>query len=202
MHEVSDIKYHVLCISTMQLLYQNIAISGEAGTGKGTLLEGLRSYLTPLGWRFASGGQLIRDQSGEQVVVICDKVSDDFNNFVEKRTEDLFVKEKHYVIEAWLAGWVARTMDDTLRVLLVCSDPDVLTERVAARDHVTPQEAKSIMQQRSDGNDRNWRRIYGDHDFMDPSMFHLVIDTFDKRKEDIVQIVLDKLGYQSPPHQP
>lgn len=195
MHEVSGIKYHVLRISIMQLHYQNIAISGGVASGKGTLKNNLRAYLEPLGWKFASGGDLNRSKSGEYIAPSAEKVPDSFNNYIEQRTEELFTKEKHYVIEAWLAGWVARNMADTLRVLLICSNPAVVVDRVANRDKVGIERAKEVIRERNTMNTQTWNRLYGEQDFQDPKHFHLVIDTYANSKEEVVRKVLDALGY-------
>jgi cytidylate kinase len=179
----------------MTLNYQNIAISGAVASGKGTLKNNLKSYLSPLGWKFTSGGELNRSKSGDYTSPSADKVSDEFNNYIEKRTEELFTKEKHYVIEAWLAGWVARNMDDTLRVLLVCSNPAVTIDRVVNRDKVTVSEAKDIIRSRVTTNAQTWNRLYGEYDFQDPNYFQLVIDTYTTSKQETVQKVLNALGY-------
>lgn len=179
----------------MTLNYQNIAISGAVASGKGTLKDNLAKYLMPLGWKLTSGGELIRKESGDNLSPTANQVSDAFNNFVEKRTEELFTKEKQYVVEAWLAGWVARDMDDTLRVLLVCSNPAVTIDRVVNRDHVTVDRAKEIVRKRIEQNAQTWKRLYGEHDFQDPKYFQLVIDTYALNKQEVVQKVLEALGY-------
>lgn len=179
----------------MTLKYQNIAISGGVASGKGTLKNNLRAYLEPLGWKFSSGGELNRSKSGEYVAPSADKVSDQFNNYIEKRTEELFANEKQYVIEAWLAGWVARNREDTLRVLLVCSNPAVVVDRVANRDKVGIERAKEVIRERNLLNTQTWNRLYGEQNFQDPKLFHLVIDTYANSKEEVVHKVLDTLGY-------
>lgn len=180
----------------MDLKYKNIAISGGVASGKGTLKDNLRPYLEPLGWKFASGGELNRKQSHENISPSADKVTDDFNNYIEKRTEELFTNEKHYVIEAWLAGWVARNMQDTLRILLTCSHPALRIDRVAARDKVTIAEAKQVIHDREESNTKVWHRLYGNHDFYDPKLFHVVIDTYSCGPMETVGKVLDELGYK------
>ncbi|MBP6994263.1 cytidylate kinase family protein [Candidatus Woesebacteria bacterium] len=178
-----------------ELKFKNVAISGAVASGKGTLKHNLEKHLAPHGWHFSSGGELNRNRSGDNISPSANKVSDEYNKYIEKRTEELFVKEKHYVIEAWLAGWVARDMTDTLRVLLVCSNPAVTIDRVVNRDKVTVTQAKEILRERMLLNEQTWKRLYGDHDFQDPKHFQLVIDTYTNNREEVVQKVLDALGY-------
>ncbi|MFO0703526.1 MAG: cytidylate kinase family protein [Patescibacteria group bacterium] len=180
----------------MVLKYQNISISGGVACGKGTLKDGLRQYLEPLGWKFASGGELNRRKSGDNLTPSAEKVSVEFNNSIEKRTEDLFIKEKNYVIEAWLAGWVARNMTDTLRIFMYCSNDAVRVDRVSNRDHVDIQTAKEIIRDRELANFSEWKRIYGDHNFWDPNIYQLKIDTYSLGKTQAVQAALEALGFQ------
>ena len=46
---------------TMNLKFKNITISGGVSTGKNTLLDNLKPHLEPQGWKFTSGGQILRD---------------------------------------------------------------------------------------------------------------------------------------------
>ena len=176
--------------------FKNIAISGGVACGKGTLKDGLREYLEPLGWKFASGGELNRKKSGDNVTPSADKVSVDFNMSLEKRTEELFLNEKNYVIEAWLAGWVARNMQDTLRVFMSCSNDAVRIDRVSNRDRVDIKQAKEIIKNRETANFAEWKKIYGDHDFWNPDIYQLKIDTYSLGKMQSIDAVLNALGYE------
>ena len=46
-----------------KLKYSSIAISGQPGAGRTTLLANLKPYLVPLGWEFFSGGDWSRQFS-------------------------------------------------------------------------------------------------------------------------------------------
>lgn len=180
----------------MNLNYENITISGGVAVGKNTLKDNLVSHLEPLGWKFTSGGQLNRDFTKENIAPLASNVSEEFNRFIEKRTHDLLTKEKNYVIEAWLAGFVARELKNTLRILLVCGNDALRVDRVANRDKITVAEALEIIKKRENDNLAEWRRIYGDYNFFDPQYYHLVIDTYSSGQMETVGIVLDKLGYR------
>src|SRR3989304_7892124 len=105
----------------MNFKYEKITMSGGVATGKNTLLNNLKSYLKPLGWKFTSGGQLLRDFAKEYVQPLASLADKKFHNTLDERTRKLLTKEGHYVIEAWLAGFMARDLKNTLRVLLICS---------------------------------------------------------------------------------
>ena len=174
--------------------YKNITISGGVAVGKNTLQENLKSYLQPQGFKFTSGGQLLRDFSREYVQPLASLAPDEFHHKLDDRTKKLLGEGK-YVIEAWLAGFMARDRDDTLRILLICSHDSVRIDRVVNRDKVTIEKAKAYIKDREETNFREWKRIYGDHDFFDPKYYHLVIDTYSSGPNETVGKVLDKLGY-------
>ena len=174
--------------------YKNITISGGVAVGKNTLQENLKSYLQPQGFKFTSGGQLLRDFSREYVQPLASLAPDEFHHKLDDRTKKLLGEGK-YVIEAWLAGFMARERDDTLRILLICSHDSVRIDRVVNRDKVTIEKAKAYIKDREETNFREWKRIYGDHDFFDPKYYHLVIDTYSSGPNETVGKVLDKLGY-------
>lgn len=180
----------------MNLNFENITISGGVAVGKNTLKDNLRPYLEPMDWKFTSGGQLLRDFTKEYVQPLASLADDDFHRQLDQRTLDLLTKEGKYVIEAWLSGFVARDLDNTLRILLVCHDDALRVDRVANRDKVTIEEAKNYIRQREEDNFKEWKRLYGDFNFWNPDYYHLIIDTYANGPQETVQLVLEKLGYE------
>ncbi len=179
----------------MKLNYDNITISGGVAVGKNTLLQNLKPHLEPLGWKFTSGGQILRDFTKEYVQPNADLVNDDFHKKLDERTIKL-LDSKHYVIEAWLSGFMARERTDTLRILLGCRENSLRIDRVANRDRVSVEQAKNYIRERESINMKEWKRIYGDYNFWDPKYYHLVIDTYSSGQMETVGIVLDELGYK------
>jgi len=179
----------------MNLKFENITISGGVAVGKNTLKDNLRPYLVPLGWKFTSGGQILRDFTKEYKQPLASLADDEFHRKIDQRTLDLLTKEKYYVIEAWLSGFVARELDNTLRVLLVCDNPALRVDRVANRDKISIEEAKNSIREREDDNFKEWKRIYGDYNFWDRKYFHLVIDTYSHGQQETAKKVLEMLGY-------
>ena len=180
----------------MNLQYRNITISGGVAVGKNTLHGNLKQYLVPLGWRFTSGGKLLRDFSKEYVQPVASLVPDEFHHQLDDRTKKL-LENGHYVIEAWLAGFMAKDRNDTLRVLLRCQNDALRIDRVANRDNISINEAKKYIKAREEGNFIEWKRIYGNYDFFDPQYYHLVIDTYSSGPNETVGKVLDNLGYKN-----
>jgi cytidylate kinase len=118
------------------------------------------------------------------------------HRLIDERTIKL-LKEGHYVINSWLAGFMARNFEDTLRVLLICSNPALKVDRVVNRDKVTIEEAKRMIKEREEDNLKTWKKIYGDFDFFDPKYYHLVIDTYSSGPLETVGKVLDRLGFKN-----
>lgn len=180
----------------MKLKYDNITISGGVATGKNTLLNNLKSYLGPLGWKFTSGGQLLRDFAKEYVQPLATLVDKKFHNQLDARTKNLLTNEGHYVIEAWLAGFMARKLKNTLRVLLTCTDHALQVDRVTNRDKISIEQAKKFIKEREDINFKEWKKIYGNYNFFDPKYYTVVINTYSSGQLETVGKVLDKLGFK------
>ncbi len=178
------------------LRFRNITISGGVAVGKNTLLNNLKPYLLPIGWQLTSGGQLLRDFAQEQVQPLASLVSDDFHHKLDERTKSL-LETGHIVIEAWLAGFMARKRNDTLRILLTCQNDALRVDRVANRDKIPVSQAVEYIKEREDNNFKEWKRLYGDYNFFDPSYYHIVVDTYSSGPNETVGMVLDKLGYQN-----
>lgn len=182
----------------MKPKYDNITISGGIGVGTTTLFNNIKPYLAPLGFKFRSSGQHIREFTKENVMPVATLVSDDFDRQLEKSVTDALKKEKKWVIEAWLSGFVARNFKNTLRVLLICSNESLKIDRIVNRDGLSVVNARKFIHAREEENFKKWRRIYGDYDFLDPKYYNLIIDTGSSGPLETVGKVLDKLGYKTP----
>ncbi len=184
--------------------YRNITISGGVGTGTTTLSKLLKAKLELLGWKFFNGGEFMRDYAikkglfdpKNQMYHTAEVYSDDFDKQVDYGMKDRLEKESNLVLESWLSGFMAQGVKGVLKVLLVCSDDAVRVDRVANRDNSTIEEAKKHIFEREEKNFEKWKRLYGDHNFWDPSLYDLVIDTYKYSREETAGIVLYKLGYQ------
>lgn len=181
----------------MKLKYNNITISGGVAVGKNTLLNNLKPYLKPLGWKFTSGGQILRNYLKDNLHPLASRAKKEIHYQIDNRTKKL-LEEGHYVIESWLAGFMARNRQDTLRILLVCSDLAIKIDRVVNRDKISVEQAKIFIKEREENNLKTWQKIYGPYNFLDPNAgyYDLVIDTYSSGPLETVGKVLDKLGYQ------
>ena len=189
----------------MSLLYRNITISGGVACGKGTLARNLESVLSKEGWKAFSGSELAHrfapDHYDEHFKDAkkqhhnAEAYNDETDRIIDRKITDLIQTEDHHIVESWLAGFNARNISDTLRVLLVSSMPSVLIDRIVNRDHCTVEEAKRHIEERNTKNFAKWRRIYGDFNFFSPSFYTLVIDTYAHGPLETANRVLNELGY-------
>ena len=182
----------------MNLKFDNITISGGVAVGTTTLLNNLKPYLEPSGFKFRSTGQFIRNYTKENIMPVATLVSDDFDRNIESEVKKLLSTEKGWVMEGWLAGFVARELDNCFRILLICSENAVRIDRVVNRDKVFFRKAKNYIAQRESENFKKWKKIYGDADFFNYKFYHLVIDTLSSGPLETVGKVLDKLAYKIP----
>ncbi|MCX7881161.1 MAG: cytidylate kinase family protein [Patescibacteria group bacterium] len=178
----------------MKLKFENITISGGIASGKNTLLNNLKPFLEPLGWQFTSGGQILRDYLKEYVHPLASSAPEEIHHQIDERTIKL-LKQGYWVIESWLAGFMARHLKNTLRILLICSNPALKIDRVANRDKISVEKAKILVKEREEENFKTWKKIYGDYNFFNPKYYHLLIDTYSSGPLETVGKVLDVLGY-------
>jgi cytidylate kinase len=179
----------------MNFKYDNIAISGGVAVGKSTLLNNLKSYLSPYEWKFESIGDIHRAYLKDNIMPEATRVSDDFDRKIEKEVERVLTEEKHVAMQSWICGFVARDIPKTLKVLLVCEDNHLRIDRVANRDKITMVQAGQFIKQREEGNIGKYKRLYGDYNFWDPKYYNIVIDTYACGPLETTGIVLDALGY-------
>lgn len=181
----------------MTLKFDNLTISGGIAVGKNTLMDNLRPYLEPYGWKFRSSGQIIRDYAKEYVLPLGSLAPDVLHHKIDDKVRDLLEKDKHWVIEAWLSGYLAKDFDNTLRVLLICSENSLRVDRVANRDKVTIQQAIEYIKKREEDNEKTWNRIYKFNDYWNPKHYHLIIDTYSSGQMETAGKVLDALDYDN-----
>lgn len=198
--------------------YSNIAISGLPGSGSTTLLRLLKEELDLDGWRGYSGGEFMRAYAAENGL-FDDKqklhhpatvYADDFDRQVDMGVREKLKTQKKWIIESWLAGFLAQGLDSTLKVLVMCSDDAVRIDRIVNRDEVSVDEAKAHIKHRYAENLAKWARMYADEwhdwvikpgtlsehnpiDFWNPKLYDVVIDTYSTNQSKTLSIVLDAI---------
>lgn len=203
---------------TSDYAYKNITISGLPGAGSTTLLSELKQSLEYDRWTGFSGGQFMRAYAIEKNLFNSeDKLhhsslayGEEFDRKVDFGIREKLQTEEKWIIESWLAGFLAQQVPGTLKVLLICSDEAIRVDRVVNRDEVDVQVAKDNMHRRYRENYEKWSRMYAHEwnewvvkpgtlpkdapiDFWSPDIYDVVVDTYSSSKEQTLQKVLNAL---------
>lgn len=185
------------------LKYSSIAISGQPGAGRSTLLKNLKLHLTPLGWKSFSGGEWSRQFSikagKHDPKDPTHHFATDFGEEIDYQI-DVAMREKlsnpntHMAVESWIAGWNMRSLPHVLKVLLICDDA-LRIDRIVNRDNVTVEEAKRHLREREGANLSKWEHMYKTRDFWNPKYYDLIINTYSHSQKETLDLVLQALRY-------
>lgn len=177
--------------------FRSIAISGRIAVGSSSLAKALSLRL---GWKLRDAGQIFRDvtaQAGFNLEVDVDKAigdrDDQIDKEVDRKTVEIFTQGYDSVVTSKLAGFLGREAEGVLRVLVICPINDRITRYSKDRGY-SAGEAKKLLEEREEKDREKWERMYGTHDFFDPKIFHLVIDSGKLRVEEEVDLILRHLN--------
>jgi predicted cytidylate kinase len=157
------------------LTYTNIALSGDVGTGTTTLGRNLASSL---GWKHINAGDYFRAWHREQGIPLenVQEIPAEVDRALDLKFQTDMQNIAQTVFESHLAGWLARELSHTFKVLCV-ADPEVAMARIAAREGWNLDEARHFSELRSERLNQKFERLYGVAYPYDPSFFDIVVDT-------------------------
>jgi cytidylate kinase len=198
--------------------YRNVTITGLPGTGSTTLLNLLKAELKFDGWTGFSGGEFMRKYAVEKGLYDNAKkihhdasaYGEDFDRKIDLGVREKLQEEEKWIIESWLAGFMAQGLDGVLKILVTCEQDSVRVDRIMNRDGVTVGEAKKHINHRYQTNLKKWSEMYSDLwqkwavaqgpvteedpiDFWRPDLYDVVIDTFSNNKQQTLQLALDAI---------
>ena len=172
----------------------SITISGIPGSGKSTVAELLKDKL---GIRYVYSGMIFREMakkynmSLEEFGKYCEK-----NSKIDKELDDRqlqILREGDVILEGRLSGWLAhRNKIPAFKVSLV-ADLDTRAHRIVKREEGSVEQRKKEILERERSEFLRYKKYYK-IDIKDSSIYDLVIDTGDKTPEEIVDIIIEKLG--------
>src|SRR3989337_3125090 len=116
--------------------FRNITISGRVARRATTLSKNLAKKLS---WKLINGGELYRryaQNNGiplEQTSLSSDKYHEELDEFIKGKLS----KEKQLIIESWLAGFDAQSVEGVFKIFVVCSEDAVRIDRLVNRDKIT-----------------------------------------------------------------
>lgn len=201
--------------------FNNVTISGLPGCGSTTLLNMLREHLKFDGWKGFSGGEFMRAYAAEKglfddsqgVHHDATAYSDDFDRQVDMGMREKLIKERKWILESWLSGFLGQGVPRVFKVLMICSDQAVRIDRIVNRDQITVEQAKKHIQKRYRANYQKWSRMYTQEwhdwvvatgqatpdqpiDFWRPDLYDCVIDTYSTNQQQALKTVLDAIEAQ------
>jgi predicted cytidylate kinase len=155
--------------------FLNIALSGDVGTGTTTLGRNLASSLN---WQHINAGEYFRAWHREKGVPLenVKEIPAEVNRELDERFLRDMQSIGKMVFESHLAGWLARDLSQTFKILCV-ADKEVTMARIASREGWDITEAKKFSEMRSKGLNETFGELYGVTNPYDPSLFDAVIDT-------------------------
>lgn len=167
-----------------------ICISGDAASGKTTAAK---RVLARLGedWRIVSTGGRFREYCASRGIdpQQISHLGDDFHRDADRSMLQLLQDESHLIAEARLVGYLAREMDDALRVFCECP-LDVRAARVVDREPgYALEQARQRVAERDQADTENFRRLYG-IDYHDRAYYHLVLDTHALDPDQVAEAIL------------
>jgi cytidylate kinase len=170
-----------------------IAISGTAGSGKSTIAKLLAKKLK---YRHYSMGDFQREIAKEKGISITElgefeKKDPSLDKMVDEKQTELSLKEDNYVIDGWLTPLFTK---NSFKIFMN-ADLKIRAERVYKRepkDYKDLNDAVKKIEQREKTNRERWLKFY-DYDFRDKKNYDLMVDTSDKKVEDVLELVMKKI---------
>lgn len=172
--------------------YKNIAISGRIAVGSSSLAKALSLRL---GWKLRDASQIFRDismHSGFDLEKDPQKYGEEIDRAVDKETRET-LKSEQAVVASKLAGFLSRDIDESFRILVSCPIEERISRYAKDRGYSLTKSGH-LIDSREKSDQEKWENLYGKHDFFDPKIFHLVIDSGKLRIEKEVDLVLRHLN--------
>ncbi len=171
-----------------------ITITGPPGSGKSTVARKLSERLD---LKRYSAGDIRRDIARQEGMTLKELNKKDEKTHEADRAADEMLKrigeeEDDFVAEGRLPAYF---IPDSIKIFLDV-DPKVGAERVmktrkGLENYSTVEEAQEKLAEREASDARRYRELYGIENYKDKSNFGLVIDTTNRKTEEVVEKILD-----------
>ncbi len=192
-NQIEEIKKQLFGKDGLEKLinYQNIAISGEIGSGKTSLAKNLAKIL---GWQYLSAGDFFRAWHKQNNIALeeAEKVPENIDKKVDHDFKTQMENNKNFVFESHLADFLAKDLTDTYKILIV-ADFDKRMERVAQRENVPLKKVCEESEERSKSLVEKFKKLYGVQDQFDKNYFNLIIDSTNKNQNEVLEEALEGL---------
>lgn len=171
-----------------------ITISGTPGSGKTTVAQILEKKL---GLKYVYSGIIFRELAKKYNMTLyefgkyCEEHSQIDKELDDKQLEIL--KKGDVILEGRLAGWLAHKNNIPALKVLIDADLETRARRIVNRERGAVEKRKKEIQEREKSEAKRYKEYYGVN-LKDRSIYDIVIDSTDKTPEEIVELILKKLG--------
>lgn len=170
-----------------------ITVGGKSGAGKGSLSQQISDILGIPAYSAGDFFREIADEKGMSVEELSEKADKETDVEVDRRTLQKGLEES-CVIDGRLASWALGDYAD-LRIFLA-ADLDKRAERIAEREGIDFEDAKSRTEKRDQDNNQRYKNYYS-IDTDNQEIYDVVLDNTDMNLEEqkkAVREVLEKEG--------
>jgi predicted cytidylate kinase len=171
-----------------------ITISGFPGAGTTTIAKLLEKKL---GLKYVYSGDIFRKMAEKH-----DMSLDKFGSYCEKHREIdqqlddyqlMILRKGNVIVEGRIAGWIAHQNNIPAVKVLIDADREIRARRIVKRETGNVEKRKQEIIAREKSEATRYKKYYN-IDLNDTSIYDLVIDSSDKTPEEIVDIIIKKIG--------
>jgi len=171
---------------------EKITLSGLAGVGKGTTT---RLLAEQLGWQAVSAGDLYRQLAEKKKLSLAElETLATLDSSLDRDLDDYIrqfgATHRQFVCEGRLT-W--HFIPDAFKVKLDC-DFDTRIQRIAAREQIPIDQARSQTLHRENAIRLRYRTYYQIDDFLADRNFDLVVDTTRPSPEQVASVILTHIS--------
>jgi len=170
-----------------------ITISGNPGSGKTTVAKLLEEKLNI---KYIYSGMIFRELAEEYGMSLEEfgKYCEEHDNidFELDNRQVKIMKKGDVILEGRLAGWLANKNNISAFKISIVADIDVRTQRVVNREKGSISKRKEEILERERSENTRYKKYYGAN-LKDNSIYDLVIDSTNKKPEEIVDIIIKEM---------
>jgi len=170
-----------------------ITISGTPGSGKSTIAQLLHDKL---GITYIYSGLIFRKTAEKYKMTLHEfgKVCEE-NSKIDKELDMQQVeilKKGNVILEGRLSGWLAYNNNIPAFKIMIDADIDMRASRIVKREKGSIEKRKKEMLERERSESARYFKYYN-IDLKNTSIYDLIIDSSEKKPEEIIKMIIEKM---------